>query len=107
MICRGARAQVFKTEVNETLRSAPLLFTLRPLFIGIFLAQDISSGSQAIKVKVYSPSTNNHIPRLLSETMGAVHTNISPGGVLFNYLNFLVRDWESLLPPFSHAMASE
>ena len=37
--------------------------------------------------------------KLESKTTSAVHTNISPAGVLFNYLHFLVRDWESLLPP--------
>ena len=50
-------------------------------------AKYISGGSQAIKVKVYPPSTNKHIPRL-AESMGTVHTNIIPRGVLFNYLQF-------------------
>ena len=89
MICSGARAQVFKTEVNEILRNAPFLFTSRPLVIGIFHAKHISGGSQAIKVKVYSPSTNKHTPRL-AESTGTVHTNINPGGVLFNYLQFMI-----------------
>src|SRR3990170_625962 len=65
VICSGARAQVFKTEVNEILRNAPFLFTSRPLVIGIFHAKHISAGFQAIKVKIYSPSTNNHTPRLV------------------------------------------
>src|SRR3990170_4192343 len=55
VICSGARAQVFKTEVNEILRNAHFLFTSRPLVIGIFHAKHISGGSQAIKEKVYSP----------------------------------------------------
>ena len=49
VICRGARAQVFKIEVNEILRGAPFLFTSRPSVINIFHAKHISSGSQAIK----------------------------------------------------------
>ena len=85
VICRGARAQVFKIEVNEILRGAPFFFTSRPSIINIFHAKHISGGSQAIKVKVYSPSTNKHTPRL-AESMGTVHTNNNPGGVLFNYL---------------------
>ena len=87
MICRGAKAQNFKTEVNEILRNAPFLFTSRPSVIDIFHAKHISGGSQAIEVKVYSPSTNKHTPRL-AESTGTVHTNISPGEVLFNYLQF-------------------
>ena len=70
------------------LRNAPFLFTSRQLVINIFHAKHISSGSQAIKVKVYSPSTNNHTPRL-AESTGTVQTNIIPGGVLFIYLQFL------------------
>ena len=87
MICSGARAQVFNTEVKENLRNAPFLFTSRPLVIGIFHAKHISGSSQAIAVKIYSSSTNKHTPRL-AEFTGTVHTNIS-GGVLFNYLQFL------------------
>ena len=64
------------------------MFTSRPSVIDIFHAKHISSSSQAIKVKVYSPSTNNHTPRL-AESTGTVHTNIIPGGVLFIYLQFL------------------
>ena len=89
VICRGARAQVFKTEVNENLRNAPFLFTLRPLVIGIFHAKQISGGSQAIKVKVYSPSTNNHTPRL-AEATGTVHANINLGGISFNFFQFFI-----------------
>ena len=85
VICIGVKAQVFKIEVNEILRNAPFLFTSRPLVIGIFHAKHISGGSQAIKVKVYSHSTNNHTP-WLTESTGTVHTNNNPGGVLFNYL---------------------
>ena len=55
MICRGARAQVFKTEVNEILRNAPFLFTSQPLVIGIFHAKHISGGSQVIKSKGLLP----------------------------------------------------
>ena len=85
MICSGARAQVFKTEVNEILRNAPFLFTLRPLVISILHAKHISGGSQAVKVKVYSPSTSKHTPRL-AESTGAIHTNKNPWRVLFSNL---------------------
>ena len=47
MICRGARAQVFKTEVNDILRHAPFSFTSRPSVINIFHAKHASGGSQA------------------------------------------------------------
>ena len=85
--------------MNIVLGGAPFLSTLRPRVINIFHAKQISGGSQAVKVKVYSPSTNKHTPRL-AESTGTVHTNNIPGGVLFNYLHFF-RDWESLLPPLS------
>ena len=65
MICRGARAQVFKTKVNEILRNAPFLFTSQQLIIGIFHAKHISGDFHAIKGKVYSPSTSNHTPQLV------------------------------------------
>jgi hypothetical protein len=61
------------------------MFILRPSVIDIFHAKHISSGSQVIKVKVYSPSTNNHTARL-AESTGTIQTNIIPRGVLFNYL---------------------
>ena len=69
------------------LRNAPFLFTSPQSVINIFHAKLINSGSQVIKVKVYSPSTNKHTPRL-DESTGTVHTNIIPGGVLFIYLQF-------------------
>ena len=55
MICRGARAQVFKTEVNDILRHAPFSFTSRPSVINIFHAKHASGGFQEIKVKVLTP----------------------------------------------------
>ena len=55
LICKGARAQVFKTEVNDILRHAPFSFTSRPSVINIFHAKHASGGSQAIKVKVLTP----------------------------------------------------
>ena len=67
MICRGARAQAFKIEVNEILRGAAFLFTSRPLVIDIFHDKHISGGSQAIKSKGLLPlhqqthSTTNRI----------------------------------------------
>ena len=88
MVCSGARAQNFKIEINEILRNAPFLFTSRPLVIGIFLAKHISGGSQAIKVKVYSPSTNNHTPRLVRNNGCRPTINI-PGGVLFELFAIL------------------
>ena len=51
MICRGARAQVFITEVNDILRHAPFKFTSRLPVINIFHAKHASGGSQAIKSK--------------------------------------------------------
>ena len=51
MICRGARAQVFKTEVNDILRHAPFSFTSRLSVIKISHAKQASGGSQAIKSK--------------------------------------------------------
>ena len=86
MICRGARAQVFETYINGILINTPFLFSLRPLVISIFHAKHISGGSQAIKVKVTPPPPTNTLHGL-SETTGAVETNNSPGGVLFNYLH--------------------
>ena len=47
MICRGARAQVFKTEVNDILRHAPFSFTSQLSIINIFHAKHASGGSQA------------------------------------------------------------
>ena len=47
VICRGARAHVFKIEVNDILRHAPFLFTSRPSVINIFHAKHASGGSQA------------------------------------------------------------
>ena len=55
MICRGARAHVFKTEINDILRHAPFSFTSRPSVINIFHAKHATGGSQAIKVKVMTP----------------------------------------------------
>ena len=55
MICRGARVQVFKIEVNDILRHAPFSFTSRLTVINIFHAKHASGGSQAIKVKVLTP----------------------------------------------------
>jgi hypothetical protein len=54
--------KVLKTDINVILGNAPFLFTSRPKVINIFHAKHISGGSQAIKVKVYSPSTNKHTP---------------------------------------------
>ena len=45
MICRGARAQVFKTEINDILRHAPFSFTSRPSVINMFHAKHPSGGS--------------------------------------------------------------
>ena len=80
--------KLLKTEINEILGIAPFLFTARPKVINIFHAKHISGGSQVIKLKVYSPSTNKHTA-WLAESTGTVHTNNNPGGVLFNYLQFL------------------
>jgi len=41
VICRGARAQVFKIEVNEILRHAPFSFTSRPSVINISMLNTI------------------------------------------------------------------
>ena len=51
MIWSGARAQVFKTEVNDILRHAPFSFTSRPSVINISHAKQASGGSQALKSK--------------------------------------------------------
>ena len=87
MICSSVRAQILKTEVNDILGDAPFLFTSPPLVIGIFHAKHISGIFHVIKVKAYPPSTNKHTPRL-AESTGTIHTNVNPGGVLFNYLQF-------------------
>ena len=55
VICGGARAQFFKTDINDILRHAPFLFTSRPSVIDIFHAKHASGGSQAVKVKVLNP----------------------------------------------------
>ena len=78
-----------KSEINIILGGTPFLSTLRPRVINIFHVKHISGISQAAKVKVYSPSTNKHTPRL-AESTGTVHTNNIPGGVLFNYFWFLI-----------------
>ena len=93
MICRGARAQGFKTEINVIWGNAPFLFMSRLKVINIFHAKHISASSQAIKVKVYSPSTDKDTPRLAQST-STVHTNNNPGGVLFSYLQFLISGLE-------------
>jgi hypothetical protein len=101
MDLQRCQSSKLKSEVNKILGGMPFLSTSRPRVFNIFHAKQISGGSQAVKVKVYSPSTNKHTPRL-AESTGTVHTNNIPGGVLFNYLQiFLFRDWESLLPPLS------
>ena len=83
------QSSLFKIEINIILGGAPFLSMLRPRVINIFHVKHISGGSQAVKVKVYSPSTNKHTP-WLAESMGTVHTNNIPGGVLFNYLHFFI-----------------
>ena len=55
VICRGARAQNFKTEINDILRHAPFSFTSRLSVINISHAKQASGGSQAIKAKVLTP----------------------------------------------------
>ena len=55
VICIGARAQVFKTEINDILRHALFSFTSRPSVINTFHARHASGGSQEIKVKVLTP----------------------------------------------------
>ena len=55
VICRGVRAHIFKTEVNDILRHAPFSFTSQPSVINIFHAKHASGGSQAIKVKDLTP----------------------------------------------------
>ena len=87
MICSGARAQVFKTEVNEILRHAPFSFTSRPSVINIFHAKHASGGSQ-VESKGF-------------DSIGSFCL------IICKLFLFAVWDWESLLPPFSHAMASE
>ena len=47
MICRGARAQVIKTEVNDILRHVPFSLTSRLSVINIFHAKHASGDSQA------------------------------------------------------------
>jgi hypothetical protein len=84
MDLQRCQSSKLKTEIDIILGGTPFLSTLRPRVINIFHAKQISGGSQAVKVKVYSPSTNNHTPRLAAST-GTVQTNNIPGGVLFNY----------------------
>ena len=55
--------------------------------VDIFHAKHISGGSQAIKVNVYSPSTNNHTPRLVRNNECRPYQQQSWGS-LFNYLQF-------------------
>ena len=86
MICRGARAQFLKQRWMKFWH-APFSFTSRPSVINIFHAKHASGGSQAIKVKVYSPSTRNHTPRLVWNN-GCCPTINIPGGVCLNYLRF-------------------
>ena len=98
--------KVLKTEINEILGNAPFLFTSQPKVINIFHAKHICGSSQAIKVKVYSPSTNKHKP-WLAESMGAFHTNNNPGAVLFNYLQFLISGLGIPITSPSRARTSE
>ena len=89
MDLQRSQSSKFKTEIDIILRGTPFLSMSRPRVINIFHAKQISGGSQAVKVMVYSPSTNNHTPRGAVST-GTVQTNNIPGGVLFNYFLFLI-----------------
>ena len=89
MDLQRCQSSKFKTEIDIILGGTPFLSTSRPRVINIFHAKQISGGSQAVKVKVYTPSTNKHTPWLVEST-GTVHTNNIPGGVLFIYLHFFI-----------------
>ena len=70
------------------LRNALFLFTLWPLAITIFHAKHISSGSQAIKVKVYSPF-HQRSHSTVSRIHGYRPNRHQSWGSLFIYLWFL------------------
>ena len=68
--------------------------------INIFHAKHISGGPQAIKVKVYSPSTNEHTPRRADPWVPSIPTSFL-GDFCLIICNFWIQDYASLLPPLS------
>ena len=86
MICRGARAQVFKTMVNNILRHAP----------SHLLHDHQLSISSMLSTLVAVPKRK-----------GKGYDSIGSFCLIILSSFLAVWDWAYLLPPFSHVMTSE
>ena len=107
VICSGARAQVFKTEVNDILRSATFLFTSRLSVINIFHAKHISGGSQVIKSKGLLPLHHqSHSTTCPKQRVPSIPTSV-PGEFCLIICIFEFGTGNPYYRLFSQATASE